>query len=65
MNHLHSDIRLTDELERQLMQAAIEDQMRIKPGKVLKKLFVKLGGAKATKAAPAKSHNGGTLGSAA
>ena len=44
MNQLHSDIRLTDELERQLMQAAIEDQMRIKPGKALKKLFVKLGG---------------------
>ena len=65
MNHLHSDIRLTDELERQLMQAAIEDQMRIKPGKALKKLFVKLGGGKASKASTVKGHNGGTLGSAA
>ena len=64
MNQLHSDIRLTDELERQLMQAAVEDQMRIKPGKALKNLFVKLGG-KATKATPAKRHNGGTVGSAA
>jgi hypothetical protein len=44
MNHLPSDIRLTDELERQLMQAAIEEQNRIKPGVALKKLFVKLGG---------------------
>ncbi len=64
MNQLHSDIRLTDELERQLMQAAIEDQMRIKPGKVLKSLFVKLGG-KAVKAAPGKGQNGGAFGSAA
>ncbi len=64
MNQLHSDIRLTDELERQLMQAAIEDQMRIKPGKALKKLFVKLG-VKSSKATPVKGHNGGTVGSAA
>ena len=64
MNQLHSDIRLTDELERKLMQAAIEDQMRIKPGKALKKLFVKLGG-KSARATPAKGHNGGTVGSAA
>lgn len=53
MNQLHSDIRLTDELERQLMQAAIEEQMRIKPGKALKNLFVKLSG-KTAKSAPAK-----------
>ena len=64
MNQLHSDIRLTDELERQLMQAEIEDQTRIKPGKVLKSLFVKLGG-KAVKTTPAKSQANGTLGSAA
>lgn len=44
MNKLHSDIRLTDELERQLMQAAIEEQNRFRPGRALKKLFVKLGG---------------------
>ncbi len=64
MNQLHSDIRLTDELERQLMQAAIEDQMRIKPGKALKNLFVKLSG-KAAKSAPAKTTTGNTVGSAA
>lgn len=44
MIHLNSDIRLTDELERQLMQEAIEDQLRFKPGKALKNLFVKLNG---------------------
>ncbi len=42
MIHLHSDIRLTDELERQLMQQAMEEQSRFKPGKSLKNLFVKL-----------------------
>lgn len=50
MIHLNSDIRLTDELERQLMQEAIEEQARLKPGVALKKLFVKLTGAK--KSAP-------------
>ncbi len=44
MIHLNSDIRLTDELERQLMQEAIEEQARFKPGKALKNLFVKLNG---------------------
>lgn len=44
MIHLNSDIRLTDELERQLMQEAIEEQLRFKPGKALKNLFVKLNG---------------------
>ena len=44
MIHLNSDIRLTDELERQLMQEAIEEQARFKPGVALKNLFVKLGG---------------------
>lgn len=42
MINLNSDIRLTDELERQLMQAAIEEQARFKPGKALKNLFTKL-----------------------
>lgn len=42
MIHLNSDIRLTDELERQLMQEAIEQQSRFKPGKALKNLFTKL-----------------------
>jgi len=52
MIHLSSDIRLTDELERQLMQEAIEEQNRFKPGVALKNLFTKLGG---SKAAPAKT----------
>lgn len=51
MIHLNSDIRLTDELERQLMQEAIEEQLRFKPGKALKNLFVKLNGS--SKKAPA------------
>ncbi|WP_397475963.1 hypothetical protein [Pusillimonas sp.] len=46
MIHLNSDIRLTDELERQLMQEAIEEQLRFKPGKALKNLFVKLNSSK-------------------
>ncbi|MGB3290630.1 MAG: hypothetical protein WBA83_15265 [Burkholderiaceae bacterium] len=36
------DTRLTDELERQLMMRAIEDQYRFKPVTAAKKLFVKL-----------------------
>lgn len=36
------DIRLTDELERQLMARAIEEQMRFKPFEALKALFVRL-----------------------
>lgn len=51
MIHLNSDIRLTDELERQLMQEAIEEQARFKPAKALKNLFVKLHGS--SKQAPA------------
>jgi hypothetical protein len=43
MINLNSDIRLTDELERQLMNEAIEEQNRFKPGVALKNLFVKLG----------------------
>jgi len=42
MIHLNSDIHLTDELERQLMQEAIEEQIRFKPGKAIKNLFTKL-----------------------
>lgn len=42
MIHLQSDIRLTDELERQLMQQAMDEQARFKPGTSLKNLFVKL-----------------------
>ncbi len=34
--------RLTDSLERELMARAIEEQMRFKPGKALKALFVRL-----------------------
>lgn len=44
MIKLNSEIRLTDELERQLMNEAIEEQNRFKPGVALKNLFVKLGG---------------------
>ena len=44
MNHLHSSIRLTDELERQLIQQAIEEEhFRFKSGAALTKLFAKLG----------------------
>lgn len=36
------NIRLTDELERQLLMRAIEEQYRFKPGKALKQLFARL-----------------------
>lgn len=42
MINLNSEIHLTDELERQLMQQAMEEQARFKPGASLKNLFVKL-----------------------
>ncbi len=42
MIHVGKDIRLTDELERQLMMQAIEDQYRFKPLLALKNLFSKL-----------------------
>lgn len=64
MNKLHSDIRLTDELERQLMQAAIEEQNRFRPGHALKKLFTKLGG-NVNKAATTKATSGRNVESAA
>ncbi|MCI2807172.1 hypothetical protein [Eoetvoesiella caeni] len=54
MINLNSDIRLTDELERQLMNEAIEEQNRFKPGVALKNLFVKLGGS-AQKSSGAKT----------
>lgn len=54
MIKLNSDIRLTDELERKLMQNAIEEQTRFKPGAAIKNLFVKLAG-NSSKAPVAKS----------
>lgn len=41
MINIGKDTRLTDELERQLMMQAIEDQFRFKPVASLKKLFAK------------------------
>ncbi|TAL75752.1 MAG: hypothetical protein EPN76_13850 [Burkholderiaceae bacterium] len=61
MIHMSSDIRLTDELERQLMREAIEEQNRFKPGRALKNLFVKLG---STHKAPASSTGHKNAGSA-
>lgn len=55
MINLNSDIRLTDELERQLMNEAIEDQHRFKPGLALKNLFVKLGSSQKSSGAKAIS----------
>lgn len=37
-----NDIRLTDELERQLMMQAIDEQFRFKPTVALKGLFAKI-----------------------
>jgi len=42
MTHLTHDTRLTDELERQLMQEAIEEQARFDFGAAFKSLFTKL-----------------------
>ena len=42
MNTQGNDIRLTDELERQLMMQAIEEQFRFKPLAALKGLVAKL-----------------------
>ena len=42
MLNIAKDARLTDELERQLMLQAIEDQYRINPAQAIKKLFAKL-----------------------
>jgi len=46
MRNLGKDIRLTDELERQLMREALEEQFRFKPVAALKNLFRKLAGSK-------------------
>ena len=42
MRNLSNDIRLTDELERQLMREAMDDQFRFKPGVGLKNLWTKV-----------------------
>ena len=42
MINVGKETRLTDELERQLMMQAIEEQFRFKPVEALKKLFAKL-----------------------
>jgi len=44
MKNQVNNIRLTDELERQLMMQAIEDQFRFKPGIALKGLLTKVSG---------------------
>lgn len=41
MIYVGKDTRLTDELERQLMMQAIEEQFRFKPVASLKKFFAK------------------------
>lgn len=42
MRYLHSDTRLTDELERELARRALEEQRRIHLGRFLRKLVDKL-----------------------
>lgn len=42
MINVGKDIRLTDELERQLMMQAIEEQFRFKPMVALKNLFARI-----------------------
>lgn len=37
-----NDIRLTDELERQLMRRAIEEQFRFRPGAALTGMLIKV-----------------------
>ncbi|UYO94844.1 hypothetical protein [Pollutimonas sp. M17] len=63
MINIGKDTRLTDELERQLMMRAIEEQYRFKPGAALKKLFAKLSaatqGAKPQPQAAAPVHSAG------
>ncbi|TAL88704.1 MAG: hypothetical protein EPN46_05840 [Candidimonas sp.] len=44
MKDLNQTIRLTDELERQLMLQAIEDQFRFRPLVALKNLVVRIAG---------------------
>lgn len=54
MINVGKDTRLTDELERQLMKRAIEEQYRFRPIVALKKLFAKLSAA--TEGARSQSH---------
>lgn len=44
MKDLQQNFRLTDELERQLMLQAIEEQFRFRPGVALKNLATKITG---------------------
>ncbi len=44
MKNLNQTIRLTDELERELMLQAIEDQFRFRPMVALKNLATKIAG---------------------
>jgi hypothetical protein len=60
MINVGKDTRLTDELERQLMKRAIEEQYRFRPIVALKKLFTKLSAA----TEGAKSHSHGTTATA-
>jgi len=55
MINLNSEIRLTDELERELMQQAIEEQARFQPGRAIRNMFVRLGNEAAKRAAQAKA----------
>ena len=43
MNHINPSIRLTDELERQLMLQAIEEQFRPRPFRAMARGLSKLG----------------------
>lgn len=45
MKHVSKYTRLTDELERQLMAQAIEEQFRFRPVVALKRAYAKLAGA--------------------
>lgn len=54
MINVGKETRLTDELERQLMMQAIEDQFRFKPVVSLKKLFARLSAALDGAKAPAR-----------
>lgn len=56
MKYANQEIRLTDELERQLMMQAIEEQFRFKPLVSLKNLFSKLSGSARKPAAVRATH---------
>ncbi len=43
MNY-RNDLRLTDEIERQILTQALEEQYRLRPFKALKNLFMRLFG---------------------